>query len=236
MPPRTRLQRSKFAFLRLPPEIRNIIYDLCLVAPLQNACVCRFKEEDNSRLSRHVRVWGAMSRNFYFLCGGQIQYPPSVHLLATCRMIYEEASPIFYGSNDFWIRLDSDMSQITPQEEWTTAIGRSIKHVRNVTLSFGTPGTAIAFYGVLDDLRRASSLESLYLHAYGWHRPEYVVNKVYSLMIHIHRTREGTELKPALDVLEVESRLKAEVKEILSSKLANSRPLSRRLKEKTRTQ
>ncbi|KAK3636520.1 hypothetical protein LTR56_014146 [Elasticomyces elasticus] len=81
-------------FLRLPPELRNMIYELALPRYQEYVPV--------SDSTPQVRA--LLARNFF-----QPAFVPA--LLATCHTVRTEAFPMFYGNNTFILELGEDRSE-----------------------------------------------------------------------------------------------------------------------------
>ncbi|KAK5686565.1 hypothetical protein LTS10_002685 [Elasticomyces elasticus] len=75
------------AFFRLPPELRNLIYELALP-----------RNENYTS----VRLYTLKDLDHWLPSATTRSTPP---LLATCTLIRAEGLPIFYGSNKFWLAL-----------------------------------------------------------------------------------------------------------------------------------
>ncbi|KAK5113300.1 hypothetical protein LTR85_010917 [Meristemomyces frigidus] len=108
---RTRSKPLTGAFLDLPPELRNTIYRLALIADPAYIDLCpKSNQEVGNGAARyhHTRRFGK-------------EIEPSLHLLRTCKQINAEAAPIFYGEQEWrftsikgWYVLDSFLRQIGP--------------------------------------------------------------------------------------------------------------------------
>ncbi|KAL9039706.1 MAG: hypothetical protein Q9214_004771, partial [Letrouitia sp. 1 TL-2023] len=95
---------QKFDFLRLPPEIRNRVYDFVFV-------------------SNHYigTAYGTLTRQFY---RDAIKWR-NLHFLKVCRQIYNESAGIFFARNGF------EFSYITTLQHFMRSIG--IKNRRLIT-------------------------------------------------------------------------------------------------------
>lgn len=98
--------------LRLPAELRNIIYELTLVIDrpihVYNNCTC-----DKLRLKKQSRP---KSKGCPYC--GKNKGLPSPALLRTCRRLRSDASSLYYGSNSFQCR-----GELETLCRWLKAIG-----------------------------------------------------------------------------------------------------------------
>ncbi|KAK4893581.1 hypothetical protein LTR27_008048 [Elasticomyces elasticus] len=105
------------AFFRLPPELRNLIYELALP-----------RNED------YLSVRRSTPRSpFPYVSSANV--PP---LLATCRLIRGEALPVFYGANNFMLALDgndgTEWGKVRDTLRWLESIDpRGITHLAHLT-------------------------------------------------------------------------------------------------------
>ncbi|KAK4497150.1 hypothetical protein PRZ48_011600 [Zasmidium cellare] len=122
----------KRTFLDLPPEIRNEIYLLAL---------------QHNRPLQVIRVW---IKHQYTLKSDRSSC--NTALLATCRTINKEATPVLYGSNSIVIGGAS-------VPEFVAQIGASVKHLRQIEVSFH--GTINILRSAMRALQPAGELEIL---------------------------------------------------------------------------
>lgn len=136
--PRPMQCRRGTCFLDLPAEIRNVIYRDALVfngiTPLimRNAwsiraqnrtrLPCSYWEEDwkggidrNTEMYLKVDVMKYDSNGWFYSYLDSMKYrtvtlPRVLSLLSTCRQIYKEARPIFWGANVFVLRNEYDQA------------------------------------------------------------------------------------------------------------------------------
>ena len=97
-------------FLRLPPELRNSVYELALGVKLQ---ATKGKDETTPRKCFDVIDWTSVDRWADWRFPPSTQYPG---ILQVCRLIREETLPIFYEMNDFIFQedeLDHIMKRVT---------------------------------------------------------------------------------------------------------------------------
>ena len=90
----------QLSFLACPGEIRQIIYRYALV-PVGEVCLCRKidREDDISQVEPDMRCKVTIDAHAPY------HERPSVHLLATCRQIYDEAKDIVFDQNRFILTL-----------------------------------------------------------------------------------------------------------------------------------
>ena len=118
-------------FLDLPPEIRNIIYQLV------------FKYDEPIEVS---------------LMHSCIDYPSfgtaktATQLLRVCRQVNGEAIPVFYGSNIFDVWNDATF------HDFVNWIGSSAKHLRHLKLTFITNQSQLR--SALHRLKQAKAFET----------------------------------------------------------------------------
>ncbi|KAI9878597.1 MAG: hypothetical protein M1830_000457 [Pleopsidium flavum] len=86
-----------FRFLHLPPELRNMVYELVLIeeSHLKASYCCRIKEYSSIHEIRAFQHKPSTERHFW----GHSR----LALLATCREIYVEARAIYYSGNNLRI-------------------------------------------------------------------------------------------------------------------------------------
>lgn len=114
-----KIGRPTIGLLDLSAELRNLIYHYALIFPNKK---CVFKTAVGSQSRRRKRG------DEVFVMG---DFRPGVGILATCRLIYKEASPIMYGANNF------SAAFISGGLEWESfgaAIGRNIQHIHELKL------------------------------------------------------------------------------------------------------
>src|SRR5437762_1666090 len=137
-------------FLRLPYEIREIIYKLLLISdkwiflqphfikankPVKLYC-CSFSEDPDN--DHNTASW-------------------SVQLLRVCKLFDGEASQLFYGHNKF------KLSPETLQETFLPTIGvRNASYIRYVDLSWTELGTFKATHTIPTALQVLPNLRCLY--------------------------------------------------------------------------
>ncbi|CAK3969518.1 Hypothetical predicted protein [Lecanosticta acicola] len=105
-----------FRFLDLPPELRMRVYPYLL-------------EEDRGISIRHSKTTKLKARAI-----GTYWTPLNmpVALLATCKIINKEATPVLYGNNSFSV----DPRTRPLQDHFLEKIGGSIRYLRRVTLAW----------------------------------------------------------------------------------------------------
>ncbi|CZT23370.1 uncharacterized protein RCC_09084 [Ramularia collo-cygni] len=194
---------SHFRFLDLSPELRNQIYRYCLT--------------DSEVLA--VRSGASLNppqRRWYILRAPPLTQPVlSTNLLATCKKIHDEATPILYGSNTF--EVDSYETGHPLFVSWTETIAASISLVRNVRVG-GITNRSVAVEN-LRGLHAATSLQSLVV--LGDFRLTFctastIAKALLPLMLRLHRCRKDTGLKGAFDVLDLSLLPEAVVEKVMA--------------------
>lgn len=130
---------------RLPPELRNIIYYDVLTSkgPIVSAI-------------RNIRGARRAARRDRDIVLGK-----SLGLLLTCRVIYSEALPVFYGANDFQL-LAQPHSAPKALRSLTrnTTTKRNLQMLKHLTLNlghlFGQSDTVNDFEGIVDAVKAYS--------------------------------------------------------------------------------
>lgn len=147
--------RAKFKFLELPPEVRNMIYDLLFVRKDSKVTFSPTKRSDqgNGSVSDLVGTWmwtkNGLNRN------RQDWYVKGLGLLATCKEIREEAAGVVYGSNAF------EFVKTTAMRSFLTTIGgRNRSLIRKVNTGWIIQKDARAAANLLLDCKQ---LETLHL-------------------------------------------------------------------------
>ncbi|KAL8920875.1 MAG: hypothetical protein Q9208_006047 [Pyrenodesmia sp. 3 TL-2023] len=177
------MKRETFAFSKLPPEIRNIIYSMCLVyehpMALEAADPYEWDTSDDTSDDEH-----SMSTDMS--CGDNSviwrrstasSQQPTVctELLCVSKAIHAEASAILYGSNTFELVGDycwHDLALFSSQ-----LLGRCRQHVRRLNLEFpniepfrngsiSTDRLVQAGLLGLDEVRNFHGLETLTMYVY----------------------------------------------------------------------
>ncbi|KAK5127792.1 hypothetical protein LTR85_004908 [Meristemomyces frigidus] len=139
-----------FHFLRLPPELRNRVYDLCLVEPLQKRWRKIYHEDRSPVRSDNLdRCRRTPKCAMDIVTGNAVHLAEHPPLLAVCRQIRSEADPIYWGQNEWIINLDAkwendlgydemDDDLRTPMQhmrKWVNKIGlRRLRHLRDFTV------------------------------------------------------------------------------------------------------
>lgn len=168
--------------------MRNMIYRYCLVSPMP-LHICRdndrdFTVEAAEDPSTHSGYWN-----------------PRVNLLATCKEVRSEATPLLYSLNDFSSRF---------VREWVIflkRIGPSIQHLRQVSL-FSAPSSSNDVDAIFKLLMEAKSLQTLTLDGSFrdkvFEDPADMVAALLPFLQKIHSHREvGRKNKAAIDIVEL---------------------------------
>lgn len=106
------LYANPFPFLKLPPDIRNIIYDLVLVSDHHiNISCCRFGH--NTAAVRLIRLPNPLSDFDHWDYNDDIQSEyvdesKNIQLFTVCKQVAKEAMSAYYGGNNFIFRDTSD--------------------------------------------------------------------------------------------------------------------------------
>jgi hypothetical protein len=146
-------RKQPIGLLDLPKEIRNNIYELCLTVPEEVCMMAEFSELDYD-YELHITEDGSDR-----ISSTRANFQPAI--LATCRTIHQEATPMFYGSNRFQLSLvfwEEDRHTICDcyhrktsfqvdddgtcfawscpcNASWPRQNGRNIEHLRTVRIS-----------------------------------------------------------------------------------------------------
>ncbi|KAF2445144.1 hypothetical protein P171DRAFT_485210 [Karstenula rhodostoma CBS 690.94] len=107
---------SSFPFLKLPGEIRNMIYQHALTAANNHIDIHRARDEETSALTKPVRMSSGSRKN--------TSKDIALHLLRVNKQIREEATPLLYSQNNFNFRNARDLSSF---------LGRHALHVRDLS-------------------------------------------------------------------------------------------------------
>lgn len=161
-------------FLSLSPELRNEIYKLALTTPQPI-----FVAGDGTASDRFTYcTWRHLQG-----CG----LTPC--LLATCKRIHSEATPIFYGSNSFNVStISSKNSRI-----WLETLGSSVAHLRTVTMDTASCHRK-EIRRALECLGRAEMLELLVIGRGCWENfrtPRTMAAALLPFMMQTHGKRKG---------------------------------------------
>lgn len=175
-------ERQTFPFSKLPPEIRNIIYSMCLVyehpMTLEVADPYGGDSSDDERPMLNDMSRGYVSDNLVtWRRSTALSQQPTVctELLCVSKAIHDEASAILYGSNTFELVGDycwNDLALFSWQ-----LLERYRQHVRRLNLEFpdiepfrnGSISTErLGQEGLLglDEVRDFHGLESLTMYVY----------------------------------------------------------------------
>lgn len=172
----TKADEGKVSFLDLSAELRNRIYSLALIT-----------NEDSITLCKDAYVNRVDPPKKHFL---------SPKILASCKQIHQEATPILYGSNSIMIRQYTYRSHIA-------SIGDSRQYLRNV--GFRYCHRQALFKQALTTLKDVEHIQTLTIdgectHHYG--TPQKMAKGLGPFIRHLHKKRAGTEKKQAMDVLQ----------------------------------
>ncbi|USW59480.1 hypothetical protein Slin15195_G127990 [Septoria linicola] len=186
------LDDSKASFVDLPAELRNQIYQYCLVT--------------HERLEfRPVHRPGATSssapENVVILCEPVFPVP---QILQSCRHVRDEASAILYGENTFHITNPDCIGWVFFRQ-----IGQNIRHIRYVSMCFEIDHWLLAsFLATLKPATNLCMLEvaiELMMFAFDWglraRVKEELIEGLTPLMRHVQDQRRGTDKTQALDAL-----------------------------------
>ena len=128
---------------KLPPEIRKQIYTHLLVEPKTIAIkryinVRAYKSGEVARMSHH-RMAGRRNKVYDRRRKAWVEAPPSTtSILLVNKLISQEATPIFYGSNDFFF------NNAVVLQDFLAWIGQSSHYLRHVEIH-GNHGRGIKF-------------------------------------------------------------------------------------------
>ncbi|KAF2211963.1 hypothetical protein CERZMDRAFT_97882 [Cercospora zeae-maydis SCOH1-5] len=190
--------REATSFLDLPPELRNRIYELCLIVRSDRAirAVVEFRP-DVGKVRRQVQrhVGTPPSRPYELL-----EVTPK--LLATCRQIYQEAMPVLYGRNLLLIRATSAKVSY-PRPGGAYRFPPPVQAMRIVELRGAKKQEAIK--SVLLVLQHMVDLNTLRIDGrllQNFQRPHTMAKALLPLVQSKHAQRQGTDRKQAMDVIE----------------------------------
>jgi hypothetical protein len=137
-------------FLRLPYEIREIIYKLLLISDKWIITEPRFTKANKPDKLSCYKLPITPYNNY---CAGSW----SAQLLRVCKLFDGEASQLLYGHNRFGLSLK------TLQETFLPTIGaRNASFIRHMDLSWAELGTFKAIYAIPTVLQILPSLRCLY--------------------------------------------------------------------------
>ncbi|MCJ1366143.1 hypothetical protein MMC16_005268 [Acarospora aff. strigata] len=120
--------RLIFPFLKLPPEIRNRIYDLIFVS------------------DQYIGANGTLTKTFYH----EAAKYRNLAFASACRLIYQESANIFYAKNGF------EFFYIRPFLEFLEAIGATLRKLLTklrYNYSHGTPFVVLRYLKSCTNLR-----------------------------------------------------------------------------------
>lgn len=188
---------SQVGFMDLSPELRNVIYGLCLTTrtKIRIAIVTKLPPRQQRWFN-----WDAQP--------SEMMCP---NLLATCKMIHNEATPVLYGSNHFILPPFSEIARkwYGPglQRLWTREIGDSVKYLRAITLCGA--GIQRDLVLVLESLAPVRMLDVLVVGHSCW--CNFTIEKTMAkgllpLMLQLRRKRKDIDKKSILDALEFAER------------------------------
>lgn len=142
-----------FRILDLPPEIRNQIYSLVLVGGATDVTLTGIRE--SSLRPKWSRKWRENDRD-----RSELVTQPSLNILSTCRQVYNEASPVIYGSVTFGFSSSSTLLAFLTNAPVIHL--RRVKVDKLVRSNFRAAGKLLG---------AAAQLEMLHVKLYSWHHP-----------------------------------------------------------------
>ncbi|PPJ55629.1 hypothetical protein CBER1_03750 [Cercospora berteroae] len=201
-----KMASSTVGFLDLPPELRNRIYELVLVARSNGPTVLMPRlRPDLGEIQRGFmspitfphqydrREWNTSDPTSFGLV-------PS--LLATCKQIYQEALPVLYGNNPFLIAADTDEIKYT-RREGALELPRAVQAMRIVELHGGKKQVIVkSLLLVLQNMLDLDTLRIDLLLRRNFTLPRTMANGLLPLVQKLHAERMGTDRKQVMDVIE----------------------------------
>jgi hypothetical protein len=196
---------KSFPFLKLSAELRNAIYELCLVTDRKiNVSKPTYQQPVKWRGAHYATIlYGPLAGKSWTVTPVLV-YP---NLLVTCKAINEEATPMLYGSNQFSLQPDFHMNTHlswldNPSDLlWTECIGSSVKHIRKIEVRDAAKQSHII--DLLEALKAAKHLETLSVRfSENFRTSKTMAKALYPLILELHRSRKSTDQKAALDVLD----------------------------------
>ncbi|MCJ1394276.1 hypothetical protein MMC18_007154 [Xylographa bjoerkii] len=116
------------SFLSLPLEIRRMIYTHALAV---GSIYPYFETQNNDY---HCYRGDFKLPQFRYSCHEVLYELPSVHLLQTCRLVHQEASPILYSKNhillpilDLTLRFFNECLNTPERRSWVKSVGLSLE-------------------------------------------------------------------------------------------------------------
>lgn len=202
-PSETENSSKSFPFLKLSAELRNAIYELCLVT----------ERTIHVKRTTDFMVWRGkhcVKERPSAWCP-ESEYSPlavSPNLLVTCRTINEEATPILYGSNHFALQPDFSfqLSHLNGSSgPWTECIGGSVKHIRKIVVRDAVNQSHMS--DLLEVLKKAKHLEKWGVQfSENFPTSRTMAKALWPLLLELHLSRKGTDQKAALDVFDFDDK------------------------------
>ncbi|KAM3417730.1 hypothetical protein BST61_g5963 [Cercospora zeina] len=186
--------REATSFLDLPPELRNRIYELCLIVRTDEAIRPVLEFRPSAGAVRR-QIWGYLFPDPTFL-----EVTPK--LLATCQQIYQEAMPVLYGSISFIIHATSAHVGY-PRPGGAYQFPPMVQAMRIIELRGTTHQKAVN--SMLLVLQNMLDLNTLRIDASlirNFRLPHTMAKALLPLLQGIHAERKGTDRKQAMDVIE----------------------------------
>ncbi|PIA91637.1 hypothetical protein CB0940_09589 [Cercospora beticola] len=177
-------------FLDLPPELRNRIYKLCLIADSSIRCA-GYLRLDLGKVTSDMSGWDT---------------PPGLvtNLLSTCKQVYQEAMPVLYGNNAFYLHSAGYRSQF-PLGNDPRQLPTPVQAMRKVHL--GRSQNQVIAMRLLDLLRKFPDLDTVRATV-GFYRnfqtPRTMAKALKPVVRDMHAARKGSDRKEAIDVIELE--------------------------------
>ncbi|GIZ47680.1 hypothetical protein CKM354_001076500 [Cercospora kikuchii] len=176
-------------FLDLPPELRNRIYELALIVRHPDPVICVGY--------LHVDQW-RISKERYPSSLRQLKMTPSI--LATCRQVQQEASPVLYGNNPFLMAPHASSLRYLPNS--TPPLPKTFRAIRTVKLCRQANQTVVK--SLLLILQNMLNLDALCINGglrHNFRKPDTMAKALLPLVKSIHARRKGGNQKQAIDVI-----------------------------------